>query len=323
MALWALAGARTQVHSASVPGLHAETADAIERAGDWLLSKAQPDGGIYQPVPDRAGGGLSTYNTAVCLTALAETGRPDATRAILDARTFLAGAQLTGDDGFAGGFGYTSESGDKRYADLNNTMFVMDAMRRSQRYEDNRPAGEKKADLDWAAALAFAESLQNGPGTGDNEGGFAYSPADAKAGTDKAASTNETVVMRSYGSMTYAGLLALVYCELDRSDPRVKSTLDWAGKHWSLEENPGIGEQGLYFFYDVISRALTAAKVESIPREGADAVDWRAELVEKLLSLQRPDGSFANANSRFWENDPVLVTSYSMITLEFAAGLLK
>ena len=162
-----------------------------------------------------------------------------------------------------------------------------------------------------------------GPGTGDNEGGFAYSPADAKAGTDKAASTNETVVMRSYGSMTYAGLLALVYCELDRSDPRVKSTLDWAGRHWSLEENPGIGEQGLYFFYDVISRALTAAKVESIPREGAEAVDWRRELIEKLLSLQRPDGSFANANGRFWENDPVLATSYSAVSLAFAIGNLR
>lgn len=314
LALWALVGARDPAD-----------ADAIERAGDWVLSKAQPDGGIYQPVPDRAGGGLSTYNTAVCLTALAETGRPDATRAILDARTFLAGAQLTGDDGYAGGFGYASDTGDKRYADLNNTMFVMDAMRRSQRYEDSRPAGEKKADLDWAAALAFAESLHNGPGTGDQEGGFAYSPADAKAGTDDAAAaaTNGVVVMRSYGSMTYAGLLALVYCELDRGDPRVKSTLDWAGRHWSLEENPGIGEQGLYFFYDVISRALVAAKVESIPREGAAAVDWRAELVGKLVSLQRDDGSFANANSRFWENDPVLVTAYSMITLEFAAGLLK
>ena len=237
LALWALVGAR-----------HPSDADAIERAGDWLLSKAQPAGGIYQPVPDRAGGGLSTYNTAVCLAALAETGRRDATRAILDARTFLAGAQLTGDDGFAGGFGYASDDGGKRYADLNNTVFVMDAMRRSQRYEDDRPAGEKKADLDWAAALAFAESLHNGPGTGD---------------------------------------------------------------------------QGVYFFYEIVSRALSAAGIESIPREGADPVAWKDELVSKLLSLQRPDGSFANANGRFWENDPVLVTSYSMVALEFASGLLK
>ena len=312
LALWALVGAR-----------HPSDADAIERAGDWLLSKAQPDGGIYQPVPDRAGGGLSTYNTAVCLAALAETGRRDATRAILDARTFLAGAQLTGDDGFAGGFGYASDDGGKRYADLNNTVFVMDAMRRSQRYEDDRPAGEKKADLDWAAALAFAESLHNGPGTGDQEGGFAYSPADAKAGTDAAASKDGAVVMRSYGSMTYAGLLALVYCDLDRADPRVRSTLDWAGRHWSLEENPGIGDQGVYFFYEIVSRALSAAGIESIPREGSDPVAWKDELVSKLLSLQRPDGSFANANGRFWENDPVLVTSYSMVALEFASGLLK
>lgn len=312
LALWALVGARDPAD-----------ADAIERAGDWVLSKAQPDGGIYQPVPDRAGGGLSTYNTSVCLAALAETRRPDATRAILDARTFLAGAQLTGDDGFAGGFGYAAETGGKRYADLNNTMFVLDAMRRSQRYEDDRPAGEKKADLDWAAALAFAESLHNGAGTGDHEGGFAYSPADAKAGTDGAAATNGVVVMRSYGSMTYAGLLALVCCELDRSDPRVKSALDWAGRHWSLEENPGIGDQGVYFFYETISRALAAAGVETVPREGADGVAWRGELVAKLLSLQRADGSFANANGRFWENDPVLVTAYSMIALEFATGRLE
>ena len=198
-------------------------------------------------------------------------------------------------------------------------------MRRTQNYEDMRPAGEKKADIDWEAALAYAESLHNGPAAGDNAGGFAYSHADAKAGTEKG--EDGKVVLRSYGSITYSGLESLVYCRLDRADPRVRSTLDWASRHWTVDENPGVGDQGLYFFYDILSRALTAAGIDSIPRAGDAAggapIDWRAELVAKIVSLQREDGSFVNANGRFWENDPVLATSYSVVSLAFAAGTLR
>ena len=89
----------------------------------------------------------------------------------------------------------------------------------------------------------------------------------------------------------------------------------------------GRGDQGLYFFYDIIARALAVAGLDSIPRSGEAAggapIDWRAELVAKVVSLQREDGSFVNANGRFWENDPVLATSYSAISLAFAAGTLR
>ncbi len=315
VALWALVGADDPAY-----------ADAIRKASDWLLSRAQPDGGIYQPVPGRAGGGLSTYNTALALSALSFTRRSDEAfvAVVLKARSFLAESQLEGDDQFAGGFGY-DKSAPHRYADLNNTAFVLEAMRRTQGYEDLRPAGEKKADVDWEAALAFAETLHNGPGAGDSAGGFAYSPADAKAGTEKDA--DGKVILRSYGSITYSGLLSLVYCRLDRADARVQSTLDWASRHWTVDENPGVGDQGLYFFYDIISRALTVAGLDSIPRSGEAAggapIDWRTELVAKVVSLQREDGSWVNANGRFWENDPVLATSYSAITLAFASGNLR
>ena len=315
VALWALVGADDPAY-----------ADAIRKASDWLLSRAQPDGGIYQPVPGRAGGGLSTYNTALALSALSFTRRTDEpfVAAVLRARSFLASSQLEGDDQFAGGFGY-DKAAPHRYADLNNTAFAIDAMRRTQSYEDMRPAGERKADIDWEAALAYAESLHNGAGAGDNAGGFAYSHADAKAGTEKG--EDGKVVLRSYGSITYSGLESLVYCRLDRADPRVQSTLDWASRHWTVDENPGVGDQGLYFFYDILSRALTAAGIDSIPRSGDAAgqppIDWRAELVAKLVSLQRDDGSFVNANGRFWENDPVLATSYSAVSLAFAIGNLR
>lgn len=323
LALWALISTGDEAYKPN-----------IDKAVEFLKTKVQPDGGIYSAVPGRKGGGLGTYNTAICLTALAETKRADLTEIILNARTYLAGSQISGDETYNGGFGY-DKAAPRTYADLMNTHFVMEAMRRSQSYEDMRPAGQAKADINWSAALAFAESLHNDENAGDSAGGFAYSPADAKAGMEKAdgkkpAATEakpskEKIVMRSYGSITYAGLLALVYCELEPTDPRVRSTLDWASRHWTLEENPGVGDQGLYFFYNVIGRSLTAAGIKEIPVAGEEGktINWSDELIKKVDSLQKEKGNWVNKNGRFWENDPVLSTSYSILSLTFASGKAK
>jgi squalene-hopene/tetraprenyl-beta-curcumene cyclase len=323
LALWALISTGDETYKPN-----------IDKAVEFLKTKVQPDGGIYSAVPGRKGGGLGTYNTAICLTALAETKRADLTEIILNARTYLAGSQISGDETYNGGFGY-DKAAPRTYADLMNTHFVMEAMRRSQSYEDMRPAGQAKADINWSAALEFAERLHNDENAGDSAGGFAYSPADAKAGMEKAdgkkpAATEakpskEKIVMRSYGSITYAGLLALVYCELEPTDPRVRSTLDWASRHWTLEENPGVGDQGLYFFYNVIGRSLTAAGIKEISVAGEDGktINWSDELIKKVSSLQKENGIWVNKNGRFWENDPVLSTSYSILSLAFASGKAK
>jgi squalene-hopene/tetraprenyl-beta-curcumene cyclase len=44
-------------------------------------------------------------------------------------------------------------------------------------------------------------------------------------------------------------------------------------------------------------------------------VNWRDELTKKLLSLQKPDGSWSNETGRWMEKDPVLVTSYVVLAL--------
>jgi len=36
----------------------------------------------------------------------------------------------------------------------------------------------------------------------------------------------------------------------------------------------------------------------------------------RLINLQKPDGSWANENGRWFEKDAVLVTAYSIIALE-------
>lgn len=314
LALWAVAGSDDPA-----------AANAVKKGTEFILSKVQPDGGIYTPIPGRKGGGLSTYNTALCLTALAATGRGDITEVVLNARTFLAASQHLGDDAFKGGFGYDKDT-DRAYTDLMNTHFVLESMRKTQAFEDQRPADQPRADLNWTAALAFAERLQNGPETDDNRGGFFYSPGDAKAGVDKKPDSEqdaETIVIRSYGSITYAGLLALVHCQVDKTDPRVQSAIDWASRHWTLEENPGMGDQGLYFFYNVLSRAMSTVGTDTLARTTGETIEWKRELIATVASRMREDGSWVNRNGRFWENDPVLATAYSVLALQHAIETAK
>lgn len=280
-----------------------------KKAAEFVLKTQREDGGFYVPKPGRGGSGLGNYNTSVCMSALHESGLAPA-EAILAARTYVAGSQLTGDDTMAGGFGYDRASR-RRYADLSNTAYAMDAMRRTESVEDFRGKGEKRADLDWAKALEFVTRLQEKEG--ERAGGAAYNERTPQAGT----ATNATgrVQLRAYGSMSYAAVLSMCHAKLTRSDPRVKSALDYCRKHWTVDENPGMGSQGLYYYYDILARALDAAGVEELEQPGGKKVKWREELAAKLISLQREDGRWENDNNRFWENDPALATSFAVITL--------
>ena len=278
-------------------------ASALDKAVRYVLSTQRDDGGFYVPKPGRGGSGLGNYNTAVCLSALFVSGRAPVA-ALLKARAYIASSQLTGDDTYAGGFGYDKLSR-RRYADLSNTAYALDAMSRTASLEELRPGG-KRVDVDWGRALAFVEGLVKE--TGPEAGGAAYNDRTPQAGTTTNAA--QRVALRAYGSMTYAAVLSMCHAKLDRSDPRVRQSLAYCTKHWTLEENPGMGAQGLYYYYDILARALAAAQVEKVGGH-----DWKRELAAKLLSLQKPDGSWANANNRFWEADPVLCTSFALLSL--------
>lgn len=300
---------------------HPKKDEIIRRAVSYILTCAHDDGSIYREVEGRKGGGLSNYNTAICMTALHAVGDPALAPVILKAREFIAESQHFGDDIYRGGFGY-DRSTRRAYTDLLNTFYAVQAMKLTQDVEDRRPEGEPHADIDWSETVKFIERMQNKPAAGsENAGGFYYNPTDPKAGT----TTNKegVVVFRAYGSITYAGMLALVYADIDRSDVRVQSAFDWAAKHWTLKENPGMGDQGLYFFYNVLSRCLDAYGRDLVPIENGEPVNWREALIAKIVALQKiePDngqGYWVNDVSRYWEGDPVLVTAYTLLALESA-----
>lgn len=321
--VWAIAGSGSTAYTSQV-----------DKAVAFILSKAQPDGGIYVPDPRRGGAGLGNYNTSLCMMGLHATGRKDVTRVIQKAREYTAATQLTGDDEHTGGFGY--DKGGRRHTDLTNTGMAIDAMRRTQDVEDLRPAGEKRADLNWDAALKYVDNMQQKEG--EDKGGFLYTksfapggnPNQGQGGARPAGPRPESATaraeqarppLRSYGSITYVGLLSMIHSQLTRNDPRVLSAFDYCTQHWTLDENPGQGGQGIYFYYNILTRALCAAGIEAIPQAAGGDLAWREALIRKLMSLQKSDGSWINENNRWWENDPVLVTSYSLLSLEFACGL--
>jgi squalene-hopene/tetraprenyl-beta-curcumene cyclase len=275
-----------------------------ERAAKFVLSTQRPDGGFYVPKPGRGGSGLGNYNTSVCLSALFESKLAPAD-ALLKARAYIASSQLVGDDTMAGGFGYDKISR-RRYADMSNTSYALDAMRRTESLEEFRPGG-KLVDLDWDKALEFVDNLMKKDGP--DAGGAAYNDRTPQAGT--VTNSQNRVHLRAYGSMTYAAVLSMCHAKLDREDPRVRDSLEYCRRNWSVDENPGMGNQGLFYFYDIMARALSASGVEKVGQH-----DWKKELSAKVISLQKPNGSWYNDNNRFWESDPVLCTSFAMLVLQ-------
>jgi squalene-hopene/tetraprenyl-beta-curcumene cyclase len=131
-------------------------------------------------------------------------------------------------------------------------------------------------------------------------------------------------VPRSYGSMTYAGLKSMIYAGLSKDDPRVRAAMDWITHHWTLEENPAMrdasadqAQHGLYYYFYVFAHALDAYDQPVITDAQGKQHDWREELLDKVASLQRPDGSWIG-EKRWMEDNPVLTTAYTVLALEEA-----
>jgi squalene-hopene/tetraprenyl-beta-curcumene cyclase len=67
-----------------------------------------------------------------------------------------------------------------------------------------------------------------------------------------------------------------------------------------------------------MSRALNAAQLRTITTPDGIVHDWREELIDTLVSEQRPDGSWANEEPRWLEDEPVLATTYAILALQEA-----
>ena len=293
-----------------------------DKALQWIAKQQKKDGGIYNE-------GLATYNTSTSIVALTASENSLFTPAILKARKYLIGQQTDWgtkgetDSPFDGGIGY---GGTYQHSDMSNTHLAIEALKLSQSIALDSSEGPQP-ELNWKAAIQFISRVQNLKSSNDqpnisDDGSFVYFPGNSKAGLSEQA--DGTKGLRGYGSMSYAGLLSMIYADLDADDIRVKAVKKWLGEHFTVKENPGLataedpelGQQGLYYYYQAMAKALAAANIDQLELKNGDQVDWRNELSNALLSKQREDGSWINENARWWENDPVLVTAYAVLSLE-------
>ncbi len=102
-------------------------------------------------------------------------------------------------------------------------------------------------------------------------------------------------VLRSYGSMTYAGVKSMIYAGLTKDDPRVKAATRWIKENWTLEDNPGTGgAMGLYYYLHTFAKTMKLYGEDTITDSKGVKHDWRAELVAQLAKQQHDDGSWMN-----------------------------
>lgn len=304
------------------------TTRAIDRGFEYVLSMQQGDGGVYDRI-------LPQYNTAIALAALSrrddDRARDAARRAIAFLRTLQYSEdnpneelRVNRDHPFYGGIGY---GGSGRPDNSNMHMFMLAL----------QEAGVSADDPAVQRALVFLQRTQMDDrvndmayARGSRQGGFIYSTSPSGeqmgAGESKAGTIEETLSdgttasrLRAYGSMTYAGFKSYVYAQLPADDVRVTAALDWIRQHYTVEENPGIGTDGYYYFILTFSRALDAygqPTLEVVATDGSQAiVNWADDLIEQLATLQNEDGSFRSVDDRWMENNPVLITAYSLIAL--------
>lgn len=283
----------------------------VARSLDYLKTMVQPTGGIHRPDSR-----YRNYETCLAVLAFSEANQDGRYSEILAAaEKFLKGIQWTAGQGIEssdpayGGAGY----GGHNRPDLSNTSFLIEAL---------RALGNDADDEAMQQALVFVSRCQNletehnqtefAGKVGD--GGFYYTPA---AGGTSQAGTTADGGLRSYASMTYAGLKSMIYAGVDADDKRVKAAVDWIGKHYTLDSNPGMGDSGLYYYYHTFAKALHAFGHDSYLDASGEEHDWRAELNAELASRQQENGSWINSTERWLEGNPDLVTGYVLLALSY------
>ncbi len=296
----------------------------LDKGYDALLSFQKDNGGIYKDM-------LANYNTAIAISALAAAKEAEYQEPQAKAVAFLKRLQWSDDPANTtperksvddkntnfGGWGY----GKRERADGSNEQIALDAL---------HDAGLKPSDPAFQRAIKFVSRLQNNSETNDqswasNDGGFIYTASDGGSSpAGEYTGPDGKRMLRSYGSMTYAGLKSLMYAGLTKDDPRVKAAWGWISNNYTMDENPGFraadpakAASGIFYYYHTLSRCLNAYDEPTITDSKGQKHDWRVDLINKIGSIQKPDGSWVG-DKQWMEDSPILVTAYCVISLEEA-----
>lgn len=293
---------------------------AVDKLMTFVTGFLQPDNSIQAPgrriifwrLPS-----YPNYSTALAVLAMVTVNKPEYLPILKKAREYLKSTQE--DDAKSPGYGGIGYGPGKR-PDLSNTTLVAEALYATE-YLDREPqptsaeVGAKNKEM-WTNLTTFLDKCQKqadpkaaADKVDTDVGGFAYLPAKGEASA-----------LVTSGSMTYAALKTMIYANLTREDPRVKGAMNYLGHHYTLDENPGSGQKGKYYYLVTMTKALNAYGQDTLVLGDGTKCQWRQDLIATLLALQRPNGSWYNDEGRLMESMPELVTAYCLVSLRIALG---
>lgn len=291
--------------------------DYFKKGVEYLLKNVQENGAI-----SNKGQGLDNYRTSCAIMALQAVDAKKYADTIKKAQDFIKSLQRDDkvNEAYYGGIGY---SHDNSRPDLSNAQMAIEALRET---------GVAANDEVIKKSIVFLQRCQNNTSTNDydqkqadmvpvNDGGARYSPTESKIVVTVAGGKKS---FPSYGSMTYAFLKSMIYAGVDKKDPRVRAAYHWILNNYDLDKNPGFSteenktaaQQGLYYYYHTMSKALLVMGDHVLKTPDGNLHNWALELSAKIIGKQNKDGSWFNAaEARWFEGNPSLVTAYVVAVL--------
>jgi squalene-hopene/tetraprenyl-beta-curcumene cyclase len=281
----------------------------LAKALDYIAGKQQTDGGIYAK-----GEGFENYNTSLAVLVLVSSADPRYKGAVEKASDFIVKNQ-----GKDGGFSYNSKE-ERKGSDMSNSVMSLDAL---------KAAGLTEKDEAFQRAVVFLRTCQNSrevnktgfaEGEVGTDGGSIYRPAGpdvSKANDGKPIDLPDGKKgWRSYGNMTYALYLSYTYVGLSKDSKDLQATMKWIRNNYDLEQSPGIGKQGIYYYYLVFARTMQHNGEREFAEANGAKHDWAKELADKIISFQNDDGSWINKDSERWmEKNPLIATPFALRAL--------
>ena len=318
--------------------LKAKVKPATDKAFAFVMSKANEDGSFGE---GPKGSFQKTYTTGIVLIALSGADKsPKLADAIRGAQSYLKANQLK-EGPMEGGLGYgdAPKPGQPARADLSVAGFAAEGLKMSGLPADDafwklivKFVRKCQNNTEVNTDPAFLEELKKAGLSVGNDGGLFYSPTAGKgaspAGTVK---ISDKEIIASYGAMTYDGIKTYLYAGLPKDSPEVKAAMDWVRKNYSVEMHPGFAFEatqrphlrGLFYYYLLMARALDAFGENPLVTFDGKKRDWPADLAEQFLKTIKDSRMWVNENPAWYESDPILTTSYVLITADVLLKNLK
>ena len=117
--------------------------------------------------------------------------------------------------------------------------------------------------------------------------------------------------------MTYGGLKSFLYAGVSKNDKRVQAAVAWVRKHYTVAENPGEGQVGLFYYYHTFAKAMDALGENPFVDDKGVKHDWKQELFDELKKKQLENGSWANTKRQFLEDVPEVATAFALLALSY------